>query len=886
MNSQFFLNIKDPIIRRDYSIERNRTLLKSLLILTIIRMINILATVITVQQNQVSVPWTLWIQIISPVTWQLIIFGMGYLFPRCMNQLYTILIVPTNLVSLLMIFQSSPEMRGVGINILVFQFYNLIGIFLNNCWILTSFAICLNGAVMMSIYKIHLGVSDVSLHWIIIANVSICCAICYFVEKSMKMQFIQLQQIQKMNDELKTIFDKLPEGIILFDSESKKVSLANLEFKRLFQCQDLENFDCKVQSKIQDVRLKKYQIGASDQEMNNTNEGGLMLDIFQASQLEDQDICYELMINNPHCQQQVASQNLHETLPIDQNNSHTSSSFNEIVSLQQCKLFFQGEEQQMILLKNLTPLVKYEKLKVENHYYEMLTATVSHDMRTPLNAIIGLLGNLENFVHLQGKRFLPIIQSSSKFMLFLVNDLLDFFQIKNGKFKKNERLMNLRECIRELVDMFKVAANEKGIQLIFFCQDDFPNQIVVDSQRIQQVLLNLLQNALKFTFEGSITVTMRQQAITKDIVFSVQDTGIGIKEEDRQKLFTMFGKLESSRTVNTSGIGIGLTICKKIVESFGGQIYLEDQDLRKQGSTFTFFLQPGTLIKKNKSQNIQNRVSTFTSNPKLSNNKQVIHQETQQTPSNIQTSNNQFIFEESKQLDLDEIRIDTEDALIQSQQSYPNDMLSELNQQVDEDDSQDYKLHLQDLHFLTDLKIKSKISLSYQEEEPCKICSQIPKYLIVDDNIFNIVTLQTIIENLYNVTTEKAMNGLEAVQKVKARIQQSEFCQDCGNPLPRQYEIIFMDANMPVMDGLQATQEIRLQEKIFTQYNYQNSLINQKQIDYSPTYQPTNIRAQIIGVSAYDTDLFTKKCLDSGMDVFIPKPISVDIIRSIIENSY
>ena len=117
----------------------------------------------------------------------------------------------------------------------------------------------------------------------------------------------------------------------------------------------------------------------------------------------------------------------------------------------------------MILFKNLTPVVKYEKLKIENHYYEMLTATVSHDMRTPLNAIIGLLGNLDCFVIEQGKRFLPIIKNSSQFLLFLVNDLLDFFQIKNGKFKKNEKPTNLRESIRGLLDMFRVGASEKGI---------------------------------------------------------------------------------------------------------------------------------------------------------------------------------------------------------------------------------------------------------------------------------------------------------------------------------------------------------------------------------------------------------------------------------------
>lgn len=98
----------------------------------------------------------------------------------------------------------------------------------------------------------------------------------------------------------------------------------------------------------------------------------------------------------------------------------------------------------MIMIKNLTTVIKYEKLKIENHFYEMLTATVSHDMRTPLNAMIGLLSTIESYVmDGDGKRFLSIIRNSSRFMLFLVNDLLDYFQIKNGKFKKNPQWVNI-----------------------------------------------------------------------------------------------------------------------------------------------------------------------------------------------------------------------------------------------------------------------------------------------------------------------------------------------------------------------------------------------------------------------------------------------------------
>ena len=106
----------------------------------------------------------------------------------------------------------------------------------------------------------------------------------------------------------------------------------------------------------------------------------------------------------------------------------------------------------------------------------MLTATVSHDMRTPLNAMNGLLNSLDRFISDDtGKRFLSIIKNSSKFMCFLVNDLLDFFQIKNGKFKQNLIWVNLNTSFKELIDMFSVGAQEKGIKVIYEVESNFPS---------------------------------------------------------------------------------------------------------------------------------------------------------------------------------------------------------------------------------------------------------------------------------------------------------------------------------------------------------------------------------------------------------------------------
>ena len=128
----------------------------------------------------------------------------------------------------------------------------------------------------------------------------------------------------------------------------------------------------------------------------------------------------------------------------------------------------------MFIIKNLTPEIKYKKLKMMNHFYEMLTATVSHDMRTPLNSMIGLLNTLDLFVDENGKRFLRIIKSSSNFLLFLVNDLLDFFQIKNGKFQKHEAWVDLRKGLGDLIAMLEGQAQEKGLVLLYDCDASLP----------------------------------------------------------------------------------------------------------------------------------------------------------------------------------------------------------------------------------------------------------------------------------------------------------------------------------------------------------------------------------------------------------------------------
>jgi len=140
----------------------------------------------------------------------------------------------------------------------------------------------------------------------------------------------------------------------------------------------------------------------------------------------------------------------------------------------------------MIMIKSITHFIKYSKLKLQNHFLEMMTATVSHDMRTPLNAILGIGKNLE--MHIRGEaglRFFKIIMNSAKLMHFLVNDLIDLFRIRNGKFTAVESRVDLKFHLTELIEVFELQAQEKGLGISLEHDPSIPKEVTVDIQRVK-----------------------------------------------------------------------------------------------------------------------------------------------------------------------------------------------------------------------------------------------------------------------------------------------------------------------------------------------------------------------------------------------------------------
>lgn len=215
--------------------------------------------------------------------------------------------------------------------------------------------------------------------------------------------------------------------------------------------------------------------------------------------------------------------------------------------------------------------------------------TVSHEVRTPLNAIMGFTYQLLNGKanDEEKKRYLSLLRRSSENLLHLINDILDFNKLENGSQKLNNEIFNLKELLNNICTSFTNLIQQKNITLQLKYDDQLPLMVHADAIRLHAVLSNLVNNAIKFTMEGQITleailVTSGDDSLTAD--FTVADTGIGIAPEKQEKIFEFFTQAESNNTRRFGGAGLGLSIVRKTVQLMNGEIFLKSSP--GEGSVF------------------------------------------------------------------------------------------------------------------------------------------------------------------------------------------------------------------------------------------------------------------------------------------------------------